>query len=125
MNIQKEHKSREAFESLWIQSNGHFKYFVFSQEHGKYIHTGVRDNLTDRELLCASITLNTAYLFFLGGIKTQAIPADFVLMPKTPTEKMLSTAIHKYLEVNDLSIITNRMFHVYNAMVETMGNHNA
>lgn len=73
MDIQKE---REAFESLWIKSNGHFKYFVFSQELGKYIPTGVQDNLTDQELLFASITLNTAYLFFLGGIKTQAVPEN-------------------------------------------------
>ncbi len=87
-NIQNEHKSRETFESLWIQSNGHFKYFVFSQEHGKYIHTGVRDNLTDRELLCASITLNTAYLFFLGGIKTQTVPEGFVLVPKECSDEM-------------------------------------
>lgn len=87
-NIQNEHKSREAFESLWIKSNGHFKYFVFSQEHGKYIHTGVRDNLTDQELLFASITLNTAYLFFIGGVKTQAMPKGFVLVNKECSDEM-------------------------------------
>lgn len=100
MDIQKEHKSREAFESLWIQSNGHFKYFVFSQEHGKYIHTGVRDNLTDRELLCASITLNTAYLFFIGGVKTQAIPEGFVLVPKELSDGAADNLALNQWEVN-------------------------
>lgn len=99
MDIQKE---REAFESLWIQSNGHFKYFVFSQKHGKYIPTGVRDNLTDQELLFASITLNTAYLFFLGGIKTQAIPDGFVLVNSERLNELRDQALTaKYASLNN------------------------
>ncbi|OTG81531.1 hypothetical protein [Acinetobacter sp. ANC 4648] len=79
MDIKKE---REAFEELWLQGNGHFKYFKFSAENGKYISTGVRDNLTNQDLLFASITINTAYLFFLGGTKkAQAVPEGFVLVP--------------------------------------------
>lgn len=68
-------KERLGFEELWLQGDGHFKYFKFSEEQGKYVPTGIRDNLTDQDLLCASITLNTAYLFYIGGVKKGKVQA--------------------------------------------------
>ena len=49
--------------------------------------------------------------------KSSAVLEGFVLVPKEPTEEMLSKAIRKYLEVSDLSIITNRMFHLYELII--------
>lgn len=43
---------------------------------------------------------------------------ELVLVPREPTEKMLSKAIRKYLEVSDLSIITSRMFHIYQVIID-------
>lgn len=94
MGIQKERESREAFEILWIQGGGHFKYFVFSQEDGKYIPTVVQGSLTDQELMFASITLDTAYLFFLGGVKAQAVPEGFVLVPRECSDEMAEVIAH-------------------------------
>ncbi|MDY6450679.1 hypothetical protein [Acinetobacter faecalis] len=47
-----------------------------------------------------------------------AVPEGFVVVPKVPTEELLSKAIRKYLEVSDLSMITNRMFHLYELMIQ-------
>ena len=78
MDIQKE---REDFEKLWTDGNGHFKFFEFDQDACKYRLNGVTDNLSKEDLLSASITLNTAWLFWLGA-KAQAVPEGFVLVPK-------------------------------------------
>lgn len=42
----------------------------------------------------------------------------FVFVPREPTEQLLSKAIRKYIEVSDLSIITNRMAHLYDLMIQ-------
>ena len=56
---------------------------------------------------------------YVWTLKKEGVASEsFVLVPKEPTEKILSKAIHKYLKVNDLSIVTNRMYHVYKAMIE-------
>lgn len=70
MDIQKE---REDFEKLWTDGNGHFKFFEFDQDACKYRLNGVTDNLSKEDLLSASITLNTAWLFWLGA-KKRAVP---------------------------------------------------
>ena len=50
--------------------------------------------------------------------KAQAVPEGFVLVPKEPSEQLLSKAIRKYLQVSDLSIITSRMAHLYELMIQ-------
>lgn len=62
-------EQRDASEKLWVLGGGHFKYFRYECSAGRYIPTGVRDHLTDADLVSASITLNTSYLFYLGGWK--------------------------------------------------------
>lgn len=91
---------RSGFEQLWLQGGGHFKYFIFSEEQEKYIPTGVRDNLSNQDLLCASITLNTAYIFYIGGLKrlkAQAVPDTHILVPRVPTEKFKAD-LKQYLD---------------------------
>lgn len=88
IDIQKE---RAVFEKLWTDSNGHFRFFDFDQDACKYRLNEVTDNLSKEELLSASITLNTAWMFWLGA-KKLAIPKDFVLVPRNPTEGMLGAA---------------------------------
>ena len=78
MNIEEE---REAFEKVWTDGNGHFRFFEFDQDACKYRLNGITDNLPKEDLLSASITLNTAWLFWLGA-KKQAVPEGFVLVPK-------------------------------------------
>lgn len=109
---------RQGFEELWLKSNGHFKYFKFSEEHGEYISTGIRDNLTDEELLFASITVNTAYLFFIGGVKT----AQKVAVPVL-TNKMICAIERKVEEQLLASAITADPFRldgekIFYAMIE-------
>ena len=74
-------KEREAFEKLWTGGNGHLRFFKFDHDACKYLLNGVSDNLPKGDLLSASITLNTAWLFWLGA-KKQATPEGFVLVPK-------------------------------------------
>ena len=62
-------EKRALFEQLWKQANGHFRYFKFSNKENGYIPTGIRDDLSDNDLMLASITVNTAYLFYLGAWK--------------------------------------------------------
>lgn len=62
-------EERSGFEQLWLLGGGHFKYFSFSNEHGHYIPNGVKDDHTDQELVYALVTLNTAYVFYMGGFK--------------------------------------------------------
>ena len=50
--------------------------------------------------------------------KAQAVPEGFVLVRKEPSEQLLSKAIRKYLQVSDLSIITSRMAHLYELMIQ-------
>ncbi len=63
-------------------------------------------------------SLETHRLWVLWQLKAQTIPEGFVLVPKEPTEQLLSKAIRKYIEVSDLSIITNRMAHLYDLMIQ-------
>lgn len=42
----------------------------------------------------------------------------FVLVPREPTEQLLSKAIRKYLEVSHLPIVTNRMAHLYDLIIQ-------
>lgn len=72
-------KEREAFEKLWTGGNGHLRFFKFDHDACKYLLNGVTDNLPKGDLLSASITLNTAWLFWLGA-KKQATPEGFVLV---------------------------------------------
>lgn len=62
-------EKRALFEKLWIQGQGNFKYLKFSNSENKYIPTGVVDNLTDSDIMVASIVMNTAYMFYLGAWK--------------------------------------------------------
>lgn len=62
-------EERSGFEQLWLLGGGHFKYFSFSNELGQYIPNGVKDEHTDQELVYALVTLNTAYVFYMGGFK--------------------------------------------------------
>lgn len=65
----------------------------------------------------------TADIFRLDGDRVidallQALGDDYVIVPKKPSEEFLSKAIRRYLEVSDLSVITSRMFHLYELMAE-------
>ncbi len=62
-------EKRQLFEKLWVDGGGHFKFFKFSKDHEKYIYSGVMCDLSEYELRVGLITLNTAYLFYLGGWK--------------------------------------------------------
>ena len=88
MDIQKE---REDFEKLWTDGNGHFKFFKFDQDDCKYRLNGVTDNLSKEDLLSASITLNTAWLFWLGA-KKRAVSEGFVLVEREKLAMIFETA---------------------------------
>ena len=61
---------------------------------------------------------NTKTLFIGWKAATaQAVPEGYVVVPAVPTEELLSKAILKYLEVSDLSIITSRMAHLYDLII--------
>lgn len=60
---------RKLFEKLWIDSGGHLRFFTFNPAIEKYGYSGVTDDLSKDDLMMARITLNTAYLFYLGGWK--------------------------------------------------------
>ena len=108
MDIQKE---REGFEKLWTDGNGHFRFFEFDQDDCKYQLNGVTDNLSKEDLLSASITLNTAWLFWLGA-KKRAVPEGFVLIPVEPSRdtqhKIVLAMMKPAGTIND----------VYKAMIE-------
>ncbi|TCB80177.1 hypothetical protein E0H89_00675 [Acinetobacter sp. ANC 3781] len=59
-----------------------------------------------------------SWLIGLNRTKAQAVPEGFVLVRKEPSEQLLSKAIRKYLQVSDLSIITSRMTHLYELMIQ-------
>ncbi|MEC8125304.1 MAG: hypothetical protein VX125_15915 [Pseudomonadota bacterium] len=80
-------KEREDFEKLWTGGNGHLRFFKFDHDACKYLLNGVTDNLPQGDLLSASITLNTAWLFWLGA-KKQATPQGFVLVRKELPEEI-------------------------------------
>lgn len=109
MDIKKE---REDFEKLWTDGNGHFKFFKFDQDDCKYRLNGVTDNLSKEDLLSASITLNTAWLFWLGA-KKQAVPEGFLLMPRKCTNKMAHAA-----KSVDGRLSAFKYADVYDAMLE-------
>ena len=62
-------EKRKLFEKLWIDGGGHLRYFKFDEDLEKYDYSGVTDGLSKEDLMMARITLNTAYLFYLGGWK--------------------------------------------------------
>lgn len=64
MNIE---EKRKLFEKLWIDGGGHFNYFIYSAPLGQYVINGKPHNFTQDEMLSALTTLNTAYVFYLGG----------------------------------------------------------
>ncbi|MDX8202050.1 DUF551 domain-containing protein [Acinetobacter pittii] len=67
-----EFNKRSGFEQLWLLNGGHFKYFYFSETQDEYVPTGIRDNLSDDELILSSVTLNTAYLYYISGFTKAA-----------------------------------------------------
>ena len=110
MDIKKE---REAFEKLWTGGNGHLRFFKFDLDACKYLLNGVTDNLPKGDLLSASITLNTAWLFWLGA-KKQATPEGFVLVPRKATKHQINKAIYDL----NLSGGTDILVDIYKAMIE-------
>lgn len=62
-------EKRNYFEKLWLDCGGHFDYFVFDDEIQKYDYSGFTGGLSKEDLMMARITLNTAYVFYLGGWK--------------------------------------------------------
>lgn len=101
MDIEKE---RKEFEKLWTGGNRHLRFFKFDHNACKYLLNGVTDNLPQGDLLSASITLNTAWLFWLGA-KKQATPQGFVLvhkeLPEEIAEAMAKERVPEPREEND------------------------
>lgn len=62
-------EKRQLFEKLWIDGGGHLRFFVFNNAIEKYDYSGVTGGLSSEDLMMARITINTAYLFYLGGWK--------------------------------------------------------
>lgn len=103
MDIQKENDQiQEAFE-IEADEMG----FCLDQKWGEY------ENPYEN-----SDTALAFNLFKKGWSAKADVAEGFVLVPKEPTEELLSKAIRKYLEVSDLSIITNRMAHLYELMIK-------
>jgi len=75
-----------------------------------------------KEQASGNMDLNAYVYDFANAIeqatKAQAVPEGFVLVRKEPSEQLLSKAIRKYLQVSDLSIITSRMAHLYELMIQ-------
>ena len=111
------------FESkYWLPS--HFEFLAFDMDHGNYV---IKDDLDPRLEDDANEIfhrVNTGWAMWKKAVNftvneaKASVPEGFVLVPKKPTEELLSKAIRKYLEVSDLSIITNRMAHLYELMIK-------
>lgn len=74
-----------------------------------------------KEQASGNMDLNAYVYDFANAIEQVAkasVAEGYVLVPKKPTEELLSKAIRKYLEVSDLSIITSRMAHLYELMIK-------
>ena len=133
MDIQKKPKLAEKqafwaeqlpnFESkYWLPS--HFEFLAFDMDHGNYVIKDDLDPGLEDDANEIFHRVNTGWAMWKKAVNftvneaKASVPEGFVLMPKKPTEELLSKAIRKYLEVSDLSIITNRMAHLYELMIK-------
>ena len=111
MDIQKEREAFEAWAKISIEN------FVDLEHYGKFYVVQENSRLTIRKREFLLLAANRGWKAWKERAKTQ-VPEGFVLVPKKPTEQLLSKAIRKYIEVSDLSIITNRMAHLYDLMIQ-------
>ena len=107
MDIKKE---REDFEKLWTGSGGHFRFFEFDQGACKYILNGVTDGLLRDDLLSASITLNTTWIFWLARAKSKAVP-ECVWVESYDGSVFESSCGHTFELSNDGTLDDNNMKH--------------
>ncbi|MHA3052492.1 hypothetical protein [Acinetobacter sp. ANC 4640] len=111
----------------------HFSFLNFDMEQGNYVVKEDLDSIYEDDATEIYHRVNTGWAMWkkcessmkaeIDELKAelekaQAVPEGFVVVPKEPTEEILSKAIRKYLEVSDLSIITSRMRHIYKLIVD-------
>ena len=112
------------FESkYWLPS--HFDFLAFDMDQGNYVVKDDLDPIYEEDTNEIFHRVNTGWAMWKKAVnftvkeaKASVEPEGFVLVPEKPTEELLSKAIRKYLEVSDLSIITNRMAHLYELMIK-------